>query len=658
MEVKPVKLKKINNKDGGYIIKEVYNTPNFGHYLSDIEIYDNKSQFVNGQYFSDKNFRILIYSEKREYSESGEYTRIQTYEQEQDGWKVVVAKVNSDNKVLSKLFYKDDTLKDIVIQATIEYFEDGTSLEKQVDYSRNYSCIVKKDNKNRPIEEVDGDAKYTVEYANYKYFYNEDGSYMIKSAAFSNELNDLPRFANSYYNALGQLTKAEIFYDENCKYFHSELEKINNNDGSYIEKYKYNKPDENGWLSTIEKFNSNSVFYYGEYYSDDKFSDLGLIQKRKYKKDGARVDLLNYKDVKYKGWLSACEKYNQNSDFIYGIYYKKDNFKQLDYEIKRVESKDNSYIDYYKYPKDDFPFIAQYYNEKGEKYCTKWFKDSKFKHECAEALVEISDGTEIKKVVYDGVLGGLKYKSYIQETNSNEQVVKFYNNKDFKDLLCISKVFNNEDGNIEEQINFEVEHSKWNSTRFIKDKNTNNIIYQEWFNEKDFKDFGCSSTLEYNQNGSYIEKVFYGDILKKDCYNEIVYYSETGQKLKREYYTDKDYKELFASEKYEYGKNSMYSKVIYEKPYKQNILSAIEYSDKNNKRYYAVAYTDNDFKNIYRKTWVKYPKDGKMFLRIYAEKQNGYYSEIEKFDKNKNLIYKHQYKFKGILPKIFFCLSW
>ena len=55
-------------------------------------------------------------------------------------------------------------------------------------------------------------------------------------------------------------------------------------------------------------------------------------------------DLLNYKDVKYKGWLSACEKYNQNSDFIYGIYYKKDNFKQLDYEIKRVESKDNSYI--------------------------------------------------------------------------------------------------------------------------------------------------------------------------------------------------------------------------------------------------------------------------------------------------------------------------
>ena len=91
MEVKPVKLKKINNKDGGYIIKEVYNTPNFGYYLSDIEIYDNKSQFVNGQYFSDKNFRILIYSEKREYSESGEYTRIQTYEQEQDGWKVVVA---------------------------------------------------------------------------------------------------------------------------------------------------------------------------------------------------------------------------------------------------------------------------------------------------------------------------------------------------------------------------------------------------------------------------------------------------------------------------------------------------------------------------------------------------------------------------------------
>ena len=31
------------------------------------------------------------------------------------------------------------------------------------------------------------------------------------------------------------------------------------------------KPDENGWLSSIEKYNQYNKFYYGEYYLDKEF---------------------------------------------------------------------------------------------------------------------------------------------------------------------------------------------------------------------------------------------------------------------------------------------------------------------------------------------------------------------------------------------------
>jgi len=40
-EVKPIKTEKIDNPDGTYTVKEVYDKPNFDCYLSDIETFDS-----------------------------------------------------------------------------------------------------------------------------------------------------------------------------------------------------------------------------------------------------------------------------------------------------------------------------------------------------------------------------------------------------------------------------------------------------------------------------------------------------------------------------------------------------------------------------------------------------------------------------------------
>ena len=54
------------------------------------------------------------------------------------------------------------------------------------------------------------------------------------------------------------------------------------------------------------------------------------------------------------------------------------------------------------------------------------------------------------------------------------------------------------------------------------------------------------------------------------------------------------------------------------------------------------------------RTWIKYKDPYKLFLRIYEQSKDGYLSEIEKYDNDKNLIYKKQFKFKGVLAKILF----
>ena len=79
---------------------------------------------------------------------------------------------------------------------------------------------------------------------------------------------------------------------------------------------------------------------------------------------------------------------------------------------------------------------------------------------------------------------------------------------------------------------------------------------------------------------------------------------------------------------------------------------------KNGKLVSTEYFENKDFTELYRIAYIKYLKNGnRILLRKYNKLQEGIFSEIEKSDKDKNSIYKKQYKFKGILAHILFWLA-
>ncbi len=108
-----------------------------------------------------------------------------------------------------------------------------------------------------------------------------------------------------------------------------------------------------------------------------------------------------------------------------------------------------------------------------------------------------------------------------------------------------------------------------------------------------------------------------------------------------------------ATDTYNYiTKDNYKCETVFTKP-RNKIMSGITYY--NNKNYMASAFYNNDFTNLYRKTWGKInKKDEELRLRIYAKLEDGYFSIIEKLDKDKNKIYERKYKFKGILARILY----
>lgn len=654
---KPIRTERIDNPDGTYTIKEIYDIPKFDSCLSDIETFDAHDKLIIGTYYEDKRFKKLLFTETREYLDNGNYYRIQQYEQMQpEDYIALKALCDSNDKELEIWFYKDKDCSILSIYENWENLEDNTIKLRSYNYSYDEYSDKFFNDKKQTIYAIDYASKdFKTISSKFDYTYDKDGNYTVKMSAFyENSDEELCRTCISYFNNTDQLLKAESFYNEDFTNFYALDVYSYNKDGSYQVKTHSAKPDENGWLSKIEKYNNQAYFYYGEYYEDDNFSKLGLVHKRKFAKNGEYTDKLSYTDKKYKGFLSAIEKYDKEGNYTFGKYFEQPNYKKLSYTQQRKHNKDGSYYDYFRHctQRDKTLSEIQFYNSKYICYCHKWFTDKNFKHQYAINNIDTNNGITIHKVKYEGMTLGIKYKSYITEEQKDITLTKYYKDDNFKDLVLTEHRYTNADGNNECKAVCETNTNGFLSTLWVKEKNTGKDIYQEWFEDKEFKESYCKKNYEYNEDGLYITKATYAT-LSENCYNAIAYYNAQEKIYKKEYFKDSELKELYATEKYVYENDNYYQQhTVFTEPYKE-YLSCIEYN-KNDKAFYAISYFDNEYKNIYRRTWIKYKDPYKLFLRIYEQSKDGYLSEIEKYDNDKNLIYKKQFKFKGVLAKILF----
>ena len=175
------------------------------------------------------------------------------------------------------------------------------------------------------------------------------------------------------------------------------------------------------------------------------------------------------------------------------------------------------------------------------------------------------------------------------------------------------------------------------------------------YSDKNFKNL--ITEYIYNDDGSYTYKTKKDlKMFDYDIKSYIFKYDQNNNVKEKIYYFDDNFENFYYKLEYKYTKNpDKYSiKRIWTKPYENCIMSSIvKYY--NNDNYMAVAYNDNNFKELYRKTWGKInKKDEELRLRIYAKLEDGYFSIIEKLDKDNNKIYEKKYKFKGILARILY----
>ena len=672
-ETKPIKTERIDNPDGTYTVKEVYDRPNFDCYLSDIEIFDSNDRMLSGTYYNDKNFNTLIFSETREYTENDNYYQIDMYEKTQ-GYGYIVAKClcNKNDKPIEVWFYEDKECDKLLIYETREYLENDITYVRSIDYKNSNADETYLDKENRKIKEFYyNDIEFKEIVQKHESKYNEDGSYTLKSVnIFSNKDNDLCRSAISYLNNKGQLIEAKSFYDEDFTKYHSLQIYEYRKNSSYTVKTTYDKCDENGWKSSIEKYDKDHNLLYGEYYQDNDFKTIGQKTIRKYYKNG------NYRDIKRRtvadnnGWVVINELYNKDYNFLSG-YYETSSEVPNQIILRETWKYNNDgtherYCSYIKQAKDkDYLSYIEKDRSNDEYISSRFYKDKHFRklyYSCNKET--ISENHYIDRIIEDNVVNGEHFKSRTFESISDKQteIEKYYRNNDYTGLISSSYKHINSNGNTERQIVYENDQGGWHSTVFERDKQ-GNVVKQIWYIDKDMQQPYCEQLLvEYKDKNNYAYKIIYYDNSDtKEYYTAtkqfyIEYYSNN-KVCKALCYKDKEFTQLQATETYEYlSKGKSIKRVVFEEPYK-DMQSIVEYRNKDNYSTYCLGYIDRNFETLFRRTWIKYTKNYSIRLRIYDKMQDGFNTEIEKYDKDKKLIYKKQYKFKGILAHILFWLA-
>ena len=448
-------------------------------------------------------------------------------------------------------------------------------------------------------------------------------------------------------------------------------EKIDNPDGTYTVKIAYYEGDDNGWKSTIEKYDSYSNFLYGEYYQDCDFNALGQKTVKTTHYNGSYRYTKTRTIPDRNGWFVINELFDSNNKLLSGIYETSpEDANQVILKQTMKYNNDGTYERHCSYVKqrrdlDYFSFIEQF--DKDNKFLSsKFYKDRNFinLYFCCDRET-LSESHYIDKIVEDCIINGCRYKSRTKEVVLNKQIEKefFYKNKDFTELIASAYNYINKDGNSVKGISCEDNPNGCHSTIFETDKQ-GRLVRQIWFVDRDMQQQYSENIFEYQDNDNYTCKTTYFKKAEQDQYNTIKFYNN-GVLTKTQYYMFKkkaiyQYNELYITETYEYLPNGRYiARSVFNETSK-NMLSRIEYRDKNDRCMYGMEYTDKEFKTLYRRNWIKYKKNSNNGIRLRRYEQvqeGGFNTEIEKLDFERNVLSVKQYNVNYLTAKLLFMMA-
>ena len=662
-----IKTKRIDNPDGSYKIKEVYKEPEYDCCLSSINTFNADGKCTFSVYYKDKNFRKIVFSNSIDYYiDNGGYYYTSIFSQmQEDSYIAVKWLCDKSDKEKEAWFYADKECRNLIMYGTIDYLDNNFTLRHFIDYEYDISYDVYLDDQFREIKSFlyqDKEFKNLIE--KNEFVYNDDGSYFWKGITMSTDFNDenYPLSGISYMDKDGYCYKLENFYDRECTQLYSLSTFEYHKNGSLTRKTSFTKCDNNGWKSTLEKFKANNEFYYGEYYRDDNFKTLGQTTSRKYYKNG------NYRDIKKRiadgEEFRMNELYDSNNRLLAATYkdFYKENNKTTLWKNKCKYNNDGSYecrTSYIKQAKgSDYLSCIEIFDSNGQHTSTRYYRDRNFRK--LNYIWELEILSEDKHAVCKTTYYNLYNQPcilYTTETVSDADTEKtkekqyFYDKNGDLVLRNTTYKFTNDKGNKEEHLYKNYQDDWLPGVREI-DKD-GNVIKCSAYLDNNMQQLCYEKTFEYQDKKTYTCKTILHSNSEKVNYNTIEFYNN--KKLTKVlYYKDQDFKELYAADTFEYLPNNRSIRcTVFEEPY-HKMFSMIKYYKKDKRWTYALGYLDKNFNVLFCKTRVKYTKNHQIILRIYSKKQDGYNTEIEKYDNDKNLVYKKSYNLNYLIARFLF----
>lgn len=297
-------------------------------------------------------------------------------------------------------------------------------------------------------------------------------------------------------------------------------------------------------------------------------------------------------------------------------------------------------------------------NSDGTYTINEWYKTGK------EIAISYLSNTFLNEeihstVIYNKPLQGWKCIKRIMTPETKILKVDYYSDIKCQKILQQEEYIYNQDAYIVKLKEY-TDSTSMITTYNYKDK----IICREHYDDMEWKNLSFTEKPIYCENGKFENWVVYPSIEGEGFLSCIGYYDSEEDLINKGFpkikkcYKDKDFQNLLMTSYYTVNKDLSYiEKVIYANGPHNNHLSFIQYFDKYNNIKCAYYYFDNNFYNLDFSAKTKYQKKTYINFIEYKQANNGFYTLLLKYDYDKNLIYKKQYKFKGILAHILFWLA-
>ena len=523
-----------------------------------------------------------------------------------------IEELNSDKLPCKETSYSDENFKNVIRTSKLEFNEDKsyTLYDVYEHHLFDYQSIIGTfDNKKRQLSsKMYSDKNFEKLIGEGTYKYNKNGSYELRVNYDENNWCVIYYYIIYYYKKNGVKYKCEV-YDKDFKnlLWTADIKELKNGGEKIYTKTCMILRTCNNDGSVEEKIFHNSPI------TDPDGIKLNIV--RIYDKERNSGEEKCYKDKKgrklYK--IRAWE-------------HPKENIRKETTTIITGNKKEVSHL-------------TEEFLENGNTLCSESYDTLQFNEYLS------------KQWEAQNHLPGAEL-SYMDKTIWE----KYFYDKDFKELnYSVTYEYPDE--------NTKVCKATYEKARFgnrfsqIMKLENNKIKYQYYYSDKNFRNLTEEWEYIYNEDGSYTEKLKRVEPDENNCKSCIIIYDNNDKIIEKNYYFDDNFENLYYKSKYERTKNpNKYSiKQICTEPYKNYMSCITTYCGES---FRAEAYKDNNFKELYRKSWGKKPnkKQERIVLRIYNKSENGYPAVIEKLDKDNNTIFEKKYKskFTAWLCYIFF----